>query len=317
MPKGGICSFPSVYQLGHPAVIGLMDDDVLVEAKIDGSQASIMLDEAGELRLRSKNQEIQPSTPGMFAKLVEAAESLKDLLKPGWVYRGEYLAKPHHNAITYDRVPKHNFILFDIMVGYENYLPREAKEAEAARIGLEIVPVLHRGRIASLEQLEGLIGESILGGTRDEGVVIKNYTRFGADKKCLMAKYVRPEFKELNQSEWGKSNPSPTAVVDSLILGLRTEARWAKSVQHLREMGILENQPRDLGKLVPELKADIEKECKEEILDVLWKHYWPKIQRGVMVGFPQWYKEQLAKAQFNDAPQRSDHTQSISKAISD
>jgi hypothetical protein len=302
MPKGGIASYPSIYQLGHPASLGIMDDDVLVEAKIDGSQASIMLEESGELRLRSKNQEIEPSSSGMFDKLVETAEKLKPLLTPGWVYRGEYLSKPHHNAITYARVPAHNFILFDIMTSYENYMPREEKEIEAARLGLELVPVLHRGRIASVEQLEGLIGWSILGGTRDEGVVIKNYARFGKDKKCLMAKYVRPEFKELNKSEWSKTNPSPTAVVDNIILGLRNEARWAKAVQHMREMNLLEDRPQDLAKLVPELKNDIEKECKEEILEALWKHYWPKIQRGVMVGFPEYYKRTLAEKAFAEEP---------------
>lgn len=297
MPKGGITSYPTIWALGHPAIAELFLDEVLVEEKLDGSNASIALMPEG-LCLRSKNAEIIPGDAGMFSKLVETAQNLQAVLHPGWVYRGEFIAKEHHNAVTYARVPAHFFILFDIMVGYEDYLPRAAKEAEAARLGLEVVPVLYQGMVRGADQLETFLEqESCLGGAKLEGVVCKNYVRFGKDKKPLMGKFVSEAFKELNRGSWKENNPTKGDVVEKLIEGLRSEIRWAKGIQHLRELGVLEDQPHDIGKLLIEIKSDVEKECKEEIIAVLWKHAWPQIQRGVVAGFPEWYKRKLMEAQ--------------------
>ena len=33
-------SYPQIYNLGHKAIAGIFDDDVLIEEKIDGSQFS-------------------------------------------------------------------------------------------------------------------------------------------------------------------------------------------------------------------------------------------------------------------------------------
>ena len=42
------------------------------------------------------------------------------LLAPGVTYYGEYLQKPKHNTLCYDRVPKDNIIIFDVPIFY-NY----------------------------------------------------------------------------------------------------------------------------------------------------------------------------------------------------
>ena len=43
---------------------------------------------------------------------------------------------------------------------------------------------------------------------------------------------------------------------------------------------------------------DIRAECEDEIKEALFKWAWPEIQRQVTKGMPEWYKEQLAKSQF-------------------
>ena len=58
----------------------------------------------------------------------------------------------------------------------------------------------------------------------------------------------------------------------------RAEARWAKSVQHLRDNGELENEPRDIGKLIKAIKDDITEEEKENIRKFLWKEFKEKHQ---------------------------------------
>src|SRR5437899_3064493 len=104
-------SYPNVYALGHRYVTDLLLDDVIVQEKIDGSQFSFgkYTDLEGKdwMRMRSKGAEINVLAPEkMFIKAVDYVYSIFDSLTPGWTYRGEYLAKPKHNALAYDRVPK-------------------------------------------------------------------------------------------------------------------------------------------------------------------------------------------------------------------
>ena len=56
--------------------------------------------------------------------------------------------------------------------------------------------------------------------------------------------------------------------------------------------------PRDIGNLIREIQADTKKECESEIKDALFKHFWPKIQRGITAGAPEWFKEQLLASAF-------------------
>jgi len=79
---------------------------------------------------------------------------------------------------------------------------------------------------------------------------------------------------------------------------LRTDARWDKSVIHLAERGELENSPRDIGKLIIEIKADIKKECTDEVKNTLYQWAIENILRGCVGGFPEWYKEKLLQSQF-------------------
>jgi hypothetical protein len=69
-------------------------------------------------------------------------------------------------------------------------------------------------------------------------------------------------------------------------------------VQHLRDAGQVTDSPKDIGKLLIELEKDLGKEQKEEIKSALWKHFWPQIARGVKAGFPEYYKNELLRLQF-------------------
>ena len=181
-----INSYPKVYNLGHPAINDLFDGWAVIEEKVDGSQFSFgILD--GELQCRSRNNQLVLDAAEMFQAGVDHVKSIEHLLEPGFIYRGEYLAKPKHNSIAYDRCPDGHIILWDVMTALEDYMGREEKESEAERLGLEIVPLVHAGRIRfSLEQMDKWLDtESVLGGSKVEGIVIKNRHRFGRDGKML------------------------------------------------------------------------------------------------------------------------------------
>ena len=152
-------SYPSVYAMGHRAVRDILSGPVTVQEKIDGSQFSFGFFPGGDaepLRARSKGAQLNVLAPEkMFARAVEVIRALP--LHEGWTYRGEYLAKPKHNALAYDRVPAGHIILFDINVGHEDYLPYDAVREEAERLGLEAVPRLHEGVHLGQAQLAAVL----------------------------------------------------------------------------------------------------------------------------------------------------------------
>ena len=292
-----IYSYPSVYAIGHKAIQGIFNDAVIVEEKIDGSQFSFGLIN-GELSCRSKGKEQLVDAPdSMFQRAIDVVKTLA--LQPNYVYRAEYLAKPKHNVLCYGRVPHNNLIIFDIAIGHESYMTRAEKEKEAARIGLECVALLSTGVIGDMDAFQALLEtDSVLGGTKVEGVVVKNYSKWTQEKKFACGKYVSERFKEIHTKEWRQQNPTNKDIITLICESLRTEARWEKAVQHLRENGELEESPRDIGKIIREIPEDIKKECAEEIRDKLFAHAWPHIKRRVAAGCAEWYKLRLAESAF-------------------
>lgn len=308
-------SYPSIFALGHRALVDLLTVPVLVEEKVDGSQFSFgrfhvenTNGEAwnpDELKVRSKGCAMIPDAPEkMFIKAVESVKSRWDLLHPGWTYRCEYLAKPKHNALTYDRVPNGHLIVFDVNTDHETYLSPVEKAVEAARIGLECVPLLFTGRLEKIEEFRAFLDtQSVLGGQKIEGVVVKplDYNLFGQDKKVVMGKFVSEVFKEVHAREWKASNPHSKDILSMLGDTYTSQARWNKARQHLQESGRLEGSPRDIATLMKEIPEDIKKECEAEIKEKLFAWAWPNIRRMTTQGVPEWYKDQLLRQQFEEA----------------
>lgn len=309
MSETGIPGMGQIYQLGHAEVENLFDGPVEITEKVDGSYFSFTMLESGELRMRSKGQALYADAPNakMFSTVMSTVESRKDRLTPGWIYRGEYLSKPKHNSLAYDRIPEGNVALFDIEIELGRHAPSLVRYAEAARLGFSSVPVLYEGLCPTdLETIKCFLEtDSFLGGQKIEGVVIKNYNQF-SHGHILMAKFVSPAFKEVHSQEWKKANPSKGDVVDQLIDRYRSEARWNKAVQHLRDDGLLDNSPRDIGPLMKEVAQDVLKEEEQSIKDALFKLCWPKIQRGIAAGLPDWYKEKLAADSFEEKEEKED-----------
>ena len=289
-----VSSYSDIFTMGHKALEELFSGPVVVEEKVDGSQISFSR-QGDKLLMRSKGKQLIVEAPEeMFKPGVEAILGIYRNLPEGYVFRGEYLKSPKHNTLAYARIPRGHIIIFDIDRGNQDYLAPLDKAVLAMDCGFETVPLLHRGPIDSAEQIKALLPkESVLGGTRPEGIVIKNYARFHADKKILMGKYVRPEFIEVNAGEWRKNNPTQGDILDQIIARYKTEARWEKAVQHLRDDGRLEQSPRDIGVLLKEVEQDIAKECCEEIKGMLWQWAWEHVARGARAGLPEWYKNRL------------------------
>lgn len=296
-----IHSYPKIYNMGHSAIKDLFKDEVVIEEKIDGSQFSFGIKD-GELFCCSKGKDQSDGqTDKLFNLAVDYIKKIQEKLVNGWVYRGEFLSKPKHNTLCYNRVPINNIILFDIDQAEEDYFCSGSKILMAKELSLECVPLLYEGKVNGYDEfVKFLDNESILGGTKIEGVVVKNYHRYGIDGKCLMGKFVSEQFKEKHQTDGKVRNPQSQDIIEMIADTLRTESRWQKAIFTQRDVGTLTHTPTDIGGLIKDIQKDIEEEEIEYIKDKLYKWAGPAILRRCIKGFPEWYKDQLLKEQFSD-----------------
>lgn len=292
-----IHSYPKVLALGHRYIERILDGAYHLEEKLDGSQISFMVDDSGELHIRSKGATIIVDAPEkMFSNGVKAIQSVQGKLRPNWIYRGEYLQKPKHNTLCYDRIPDNYIMIFDIEVSPNNFLDYTDKHNEALGIGFECIPRIEIDMSATdfLPMLKGVIArKSCLGGADIEGVVLKNYTQITPDGKFMVGKYVSEAFKESHSKDWKASNPNKKDVIAQIIETLTTDARFNKAVQRMRDNGDLEESPKDIGGLFKIVHEDIIAEEAEFIKDKLFENAIGNIKRGVCGGLPQWYKDKL------------------------
>lgn len=310
-----IGEYGKIYNLGHRDIQGLLDaGPVVVQEKYDGSQFSFQWDDQGRLLCRSKGKvQFQPGmaleeVDGLFRKAVEHLLEQKPH-DSEYVFRAECINKPKHNSLTYDRVPDGFLVLFDVEVLNEFdevalFMDAAGIDLVAKILGIDAAQriTVIQGNTINMDLLAEWLQtvESTLGGTKVEGVVIKNYRvnslRSG---RPLMGKHVSEAFKETHKRKWKGSHPSQGDIVAGLLLTLNTEARWLKALQHLADDGTLEGEPRDIGPLMREVKRDTMEEELPYIMEKLLDWARPKIKRGLGAGLPEWYKNRLAEEAFD------------------
>lgn len=296
---------PKIYALGTRFNNSIFDGEVVIEEKIDGSQFSFQFVGCA-LTCRSKSTVINPEDPGMFKLAVEKATALAAAgkLQDGWIYQCEFLAKPKHNCLAYDRAPDGNLVLFDVKT-YSGYVSNPAaKYSLALTLGIEPVPLLYHGNGLTTFSFptmrdEWLNRDSILGGQKIEGFVIKNYMKQHPESESgvapMTAKVVSDRFKEKMKCRPMNPKAGPGEFVQALINSLRTEPRWLKAIQHLKEAGQLQNDNRDIGPLCREIQRDILEEESEWIKEQLFKEFSKEITKGSVQGFAQFYQRLLTE----------------------
>jgi hypothetical protein len=291
-------SFPKIWHIGSPQAERLFNGPVEITEKIDGSQFNFGKSPEGELIMRSKGApQIPGTTDKLFRPVVEWVQTVQDQLPHGTMYHGETICSPRHNTLTYGRVPKGNFMLYGVSQGDVFYSQHFLLAEIAKSLGCEVVPLLFYGEMPKLTEADidrFMQGESVLGGCKPEGFVIKNYAEQlligGRLIPLLAGKFVTEAFKEKHGAEWQSHGDK----LELLKQSYKTEARWRKTIQHLRERGELQFAPQDIGPLLKELNTDFIEECKEDVKEALWRHFSKDFTRTIAAGFPEWYKHQLA-----------------------
>lgn len=311
-----IASYPKIFHIGGRNISALFHDEVEITEKLDGSMFAFgRMD--GELVARSKRQQlVLDAPPQQFIQAIAKIQAIEHLIPDNTVFYGEYIQQRRHNLLTYSRIPKGTIALFGganvtktLDVWHRNnWMTHDELTTWAEHLGVDVVRRVFLGKIDSIEELKDyLTFESALGGVEAEGVVVKNYFRqgeyAGQELPFLVGKYVRESFKEVNRTKWAKAHTF-NGRVEEFIESFRSEARWHKAVQHLRENDQLTDSPKDIGMLIKEVHQDIETEEKDYIINTLWDLCRKEIARKSTAGFPEWYKEQLAAKSF-DKPEET------------
>lgn len=300
-----IRAFPKIFAIGTDYIRDIFKNDIEITEKIDGSQF-VFGKINNELYMRSKGTQIFPENPEkMFTIASDYVLSIENKITNNTICFCEYLKKPKHNTLLYGRVPKNNLILYGVCDDTDRFINSYDELLSIAdAIGIETVPLIYQGKINNPQEIFDLINsESILGGVDMEGIVVKNYSQpflLGGQPIPLMAgKFVSEKFKEVHQKNWGKENTGK-GKFELFKESFRTEARWEKAAQHLRDSGSLENSPRDIGNLIKEAHRDIIDEEIEAIKNFLFKEFGKEIIRKSTAGLAEWYKERLIKNSFNE-----------------
>lgn len=141
----------------------LKDSHLVVEEKIDGANCALSFDSDGSLLLQSRGHYliggVREKHFNLFKQWTEVhQQAFLDVLLDRYVVYGEWVYAKH--TVFYDALP-HYFMEFDVFDREtETYLDTPNRQRLLAGLPIVSVPVLHEGRVASLEALKSLIGPS-------------------------------------------------------------------------------------------------------------------------------------------------------------
>lgn len=139
-------AFPKILHIGNKQISDLFDGVVEITENVDGSQLGFGKVN-GELFIRSKGKEQDLDNPDkMFEGAVEFAKTIADKLPDNIALYGEWLSKPKHNVLAYDRTPKNGIALFGVYnPETQEHYGMDIISEWAERLGVDTVPLLFNG----------------------------------------------------------------------------------------------------------------------------------------------------------------------------
>ncbi|MCK5020647.1 MAG: hypothetical protein KAS32_26745 [Candidatus Peribacteraceae bacterium] len=199
--------YQHVERFGNKEVESIELGECFVFPKIDGTNASVWMDDSGEIKAGSRNRELSVEDDNAgFYKWVLEQESLKEFfsMNPTKTLYGEWLVP--HSIKAYRDSAWRKFYIFDV---YESEKPIHYQEYSQYLDSMQLdyiepLAIINGGSyetfISQLEKNTYLMEDGVGAG---EGIVIKNYTfenRFG---RTVWAKIVSSEFKEKHSKMFG------------------------------------------------------------------------------------------------------------------
>ncbi|TPG68625.1 hypothetical protein EEL31_08900 [Brevibacillus laterosporus] len=278
--------YMEIIRYGHKTTVGVLNegDQIVIQEKIDGANASFMFDEnSGKIRAFSRNTELdEENTLGGFYQWTQQQLNPNELCIGG-IYFGEWL---NSHKVKYPKYEK-QFFLFDIYNTYTNeYVDFSMVEEEAKRLDLNVVPVFYQGEHKGYDHLESFVGKTLIGGKlgdleTGEGIVVKNVDYKDHFGKQLFVKLVTDSFREV-QKQKAPKDPNQLKTPEMLFVEQYvTQARAEKFLYKLVDEGILDEKfgIEDMGIILKNLNVRIYEDLLKEESDYLSKEYEEKLLR--------------------------------------
>jgi hypothetical protein len=249
-------------------------EHITITEKIDGANASIVVNEDGTLTACSRRNELnQDNTLQGFYGFVQTLDAsiVSAALTSRYILFGEWLVK---HTIRYPEDKMKQFYVFDVYdTETEQYMPWDFTKQIAEFIGLKTVPLFYDGPFISWEHIYSFVGKTEMGGEpTGEGVVIKSQDRL--DNKFSgtpeYVKIVAKEFSEVHQSKPQKEiDPAKVAAkqaAEDLAATIVTARRVEKAIQKLVEDGIVPEDwdEKSLGVIAKHLPRAVYNDCVKE-----------------------------------------------------
>lgn len=234
-----IKKYTDIIRLGHKNSTGVLNegDYITITEKIDGANASFILNENGEVDCFSRNTPItkENTLRGYYGWINSNIKS--EMLNPKFRYFGEWLVS---HKIQYKAEYYQNFYLFNVYdEEKEEYLSDDIMRSEAERLGLKTVPLLYEGKYISFEHLMSFVGKSDMAVNYGEGVVIKNINYRNRYGHQTFVKLVHEEFIEIQKQKAPKDPNRPLTPEQEFVNMCVTYARVDKMLHKLVDEGIL------------------------------------------------------------------------------
>ena len=253
-------------------------EQIVVQVKIDGSNASIAYDEnTNSLVAFSRRQELsEKNNLNGFWNFVQTLDVsiFKEILGNRYIIFGEWLT-PH--AVKYPQQMYNKFYMFDVWDKVaEEYLPQEKSFSIFEKLQpyiTEYVNTLYNGDFVSWDALLNLLKENTYGESPCmEGIVIKRQNCLDSKSSRLpfYVKIVSEQFSEVHKSKKQRAiDPEAIAKKEAnlaLAATIVTPQRVQKMIYKFIEDGLLpqdwdEHNLKDISKILPNA---IYKDCVKE-----------------------------------------------------
>ena len=259
-------------------------EDIVIQEKIDGSNASIRYDEeSGTLKAFSRRLELSAdNTLNGFWDYVQTLNlnTFKEILGSRYIVFGEWMGAKH--AIKYPENVYGKFWMFDVWdTQTEQYLPYEETRSFYDKLiacgnegnKFNFVPVFYIGKFESWEKTSELVGRTEVGAEpAGEGIILKrqDYLDSKSSRLPFYVKIVSEQFSEVHKSKKQKAiDPEAIAKKEAnlaLAATIVTPQRIQKMIYKFIEDGLLpqdwdEHNLKDISKILPNA---IYKDCVKE-----------------------------------------------------
>lgn len=264
--------YPKIDAWGKRDTANVFMGAVVVQEKLDGANASFMLDEFGEFHCYSRNNQLTEdhNLQGFYQYCQQLNTAT---MIPGLTYFGEWLVK---HKIAYGEEFLRKFYLYDIAKNGNFFSPNKY---DASILGVELAPTISNFHLESsivhpAEVIEEVGKQSLLDpSVKREGVVVKNYST------QQFVKFVSDEFRETMPKK--KSKLHQNSDLDEWAISVTTKPRIEKLLTKLKVSGELPEQLciQDMGTVLKTLGSSIVDDIISEELEGLQRIARKKISK--------------------------------------